>query len=116
MGIGTMLKMTLTPTPRWIKRVEKTGLPATAVVVSDPKEVMKGVYGYSGKDGWVDLEADVLTEIGEELKAKVKCRLSQTFALEPGTKVNVRYDPEDKTRVVLVDDFQTLLNYRLKPE
>jgi len=31
-------------------------------------------------------------------------------------KVNVRCDPKDRKRVVLVDDVQTLLNYRIKPQ
>jgi hypothetical protein len=30
--------------------------------------------------------------------------------------VNVRFDPDDRERVVLVDDIQTLLNSRLKPQ
>jgi hypothetical protein len=28
--------------------------------------------------------------------------------------VNVRYDPDDKTHVVLTDDVTTLLSYRVK--
>lgn len=118
MGIGSMLKMTLTPTPRWIKKVEANGEPASATVLSDPKEVIEDVAGYRGKDGWIDFKADVLTEEGEQFAAMAKCRLSQALGgmMEPGMKVNVRYDPKDKKRVVLVDDVQTLLNYRIKPQ
>jgi len=118
MGIGSMLKMTLTPSPRWPEKVARDGRPASATVLSDPKEVMRGVAGYQGKDGWIDFEAEILTEEGEQFTTKAKCRLSQALGgmMEPGMKVNVRYDPKDRERVVLVDDVQTLLNYRLKPQ
>jgi hypothetical protein len=118
MGIGSMLKMTLTPTPGWIKDVERKGELASATVLSDPKQVIEGVGGYRGKDGWIDFQADVLTEIGEQFTATAKCRLSQALGgmMGPGMKVNVRYDPKDHERVVLVDDVQTLLNYRIKPQ
>jgi hypothetical protein len=118
MGIGSMLKMTLTPSLRWIKGVERDGKPASATVLSDPKDVLDGVAGYQGKDGWIDFEAEILTEVGEQFTTKAKCRLSQALGgmMEPGMKVNVRYDPKDRKRVVLVDDVQTLLNYRIKPQ
>jgi hypothetical protein len=116
MGVLSMFSKTLTPSPHWIKKVEKNGMTGTATVLTNPSEIMKGVAGYQGRDLWIDFEADVLTDVGEEYKAKVKCRLSQALGgmIEPGMKVNVRYDPNDKTRVVLVDDVQTLLNYRVK--
>jgi hypothetical protein len=118
MGIGSMLKMTLTPTPGWIKKVERDGRPASATVLSDPKKIIDGVGDYRGKDGWIDFDADVLTEEGEQFTTKAKCRLSQALGgmMEPGMNVNVRYDSKDRGRVVLVDDYQTLLNYRIKPE
>jgi hypothetical protein len=34
--------------------------------------------------------------------------------LESEMKVKVRVDPKDRERVVLVDDVQTLLGYRVK--
>lgn len=116
MRIGSMLKISLSPTPRWIRDVEQNGEPALATVLTDPKEIIEGVAGYRGKDGWTDFKADVLPEVGERFAATTKCRLSQALGgmMEPGMKVNVRYDPEDRERVVLVDDVQTLLNYRLK--
>jgi hypothetical protein len=116
MKLGSMIKMAFLPTPGWVKDVEKKGEPASATILSDPKQVIEGIGGYSGKDGWIDFQADVLTEIGEQFTATAKCRLSQSFAMEPGMKVNVRYDPKDHERVVLVDDVQTLLNYRIKPQ
>jgi hypothetical protein len=118
MRIGSMLKMMLLPAPRWIKKVEANGDPASATVLSNPGKVIEGIGGYEGKDGWIDFQADVLTEVGEQFTATAKCRLSQALGgmMEPGLKVNVRYDPKDRKRVVLVDDVQTLLNYRLKPQ
>jgi hypothetical protein len=118
MKIGAMMKMAFLPTPRWIKKVEKNGRPASATVMSNPQEVIQGIGGYQGKDGWIDFQADVLSEVGEHFTATAKCRLSQALGgmMEPGLKVNVRYDPNDRERVVLVDDVQTLLNYRLKSQ
>jgi len=49
MGIGSMLKMTLTPTPRWIEGVEVNGRPASATVLSDPKQVIEGIGGYGAR-------------------------------------------------------------------
>lgn len=45
------------------------------------------------------------------------CRLSQALGglLEPGVTVNVRYDPKNKKRVLLMDDVMTLLRARIKP-
>ena len=133
MGIGSMLKMALSPTPRWIKGVEQNGQPALATVLSDPKEIIEGGRIFRSDPvipdelriywdlqcymrGGTDFEADVQTEVGERFAATTKCRLSQALAgrMEPGMKVNVRFDPDDRERVVLVDDVQTLLNYRLK--
>ena len=98
--------------------MEENGEPASATVLSNPGKVIEGIGGYQGKDGWIDFEADVLTEVGEHHTATAKCRLSQALGglMEPGLKVNVRYDPKDRKRVVLVDDIQTLLNYRLKSQ
>lgn len=49
-----MFKMLLLPSPGWVKTVAKNGKPASAEVRSDPKEILKGVAGYQGRDGWVD--------------------------------------------------------------
>jgi hypothetical protein len=46
MKYASMLKMTLSPAPRWVKGVEKKGEPASATVLSDPKKVLEGVAGY----------------------------------------------------------------------
>jgi len=46
----------------------------------------------------------------------MKCQLTQiTFGmLESGMTVNAKYVPAHKERVVLADDPQTLLQYRVK--
>jgi hypothetical protein len=111
-----MFKMIFSPTPGWIKDVEKNGTPAYAVVLSDPQGILKGVAGYQGRDGWIDVLAQIHPSVEAEFEAKMKCRLSQALGgmLEPGMKVNVKYDPKDKKRVLLVDDVNKLLSYRLK--
>jgi len=35
--------------PRWFDKVLAGGAPASAVAISDPKDVMKGVAGYQGR-------------------------------------------------------------------
>ena len=111
-----MFKMIFSPTPGWIKDVEKNGNPALAVVLSDPKDVLKGVAGYQGRDGWIDFQAQIHPSAEASFEARVKCRLSQALGgmLEPGMKVNVKYDPKNRKRVLLVDDVNKLLSYRLK--
>jgi len=46
----------------------------------------------------------------------MKCRFSTALGgmLAPGLKVNARLDPKDPRRVLLVDDVNKLLSYRLK--
>jgi hypothetical protein len=46
----------------------------------------------------------------------MNCQLTQiTFGmLEAGMTVNAKYDPANKERVVLMDDPQTFLQYRVK--
>ena len=111
-----MFKMIFGLTPGWIKNVEKNGKTAVAVVISDPQEVLKGVAGYQGKDGWIDVQARGEPADDAPFEAGMKCKLSQAIfgMLAIGMKVNVRYDPQDKKRVLLVDDANTLLNYRLR--
>jgi hypothetical protein len=113
-----LLKMMFGPTPRWIKDVESHGKAAQAVILSDPKEILKGVAGYEGRDGWIDVQAQVQPAGDVPFEARMKCRLSQAVfgMLEIGMTVNVRYDPENKSRVLLVDDVNALLRYREIPE
>jgi len=111
-----MFKVMFGPTPGWIKDVEKNGRPGKALVMSDPKDLLKGMGGYQGRDGWVDVRAQVETVVDGQFEAKVQCCLSTALGgmLEPGLRVNVKYDPKHKERVLLTDDVNTLLSYRLK--
>ena len=111
-----MLKMMFSPTPGWIKDVEKNGNPAQAVVLSNPQDLVKGIGGYQGRDGWIDVQVEVHPATGAVYQAKMKCRFSTALGgmLAPGLKVNVGMDPRDPSHVLLVDDVNKLLSYRLK--
>jgi len=102
--------------PGWIKDVQAKGQPAKAVVISEPKDNMKGVKGYEGRDMWLEVTARIEPEGAAPFEAKMKCQLSQIVfgMLEAGMTVNARYDAAHPDRVVLVDDQQTLLHYRIK--
>jgi len=41
--------------PRWFDKVVAVGTPASATVISDPKDVMKGVAGYEGGERYFDV-------------------------------------------------------------
>jgi hypothetical protein len=111
-----MFKMMITPTPSWAKDVEKNGKPAIAEVLSNPQDIMKGIGGYQGRDGWIDVEVNIRPSDEAEFEGKMKCRFSQAIGgmLATGMKVNVKYDLKDKKRILLVDDVNKLLSYRLK--
>ena len=111
-----MFKMIFTPSPGWLKNVEKSGKQAQALVISDPKSILKGVAGYQGKDGWIDLEVEGHPADEAPFRAKMKARFSPVLGgmLEPAMHVNVKYDGADRQRVMLVDDVNKLLSYRLK--
>jgi len=111
-----MLKMMITPTPSWVKDVEKNGKLAIAQVLSNPQDIMKGIGGYQGRDGWIDVEVKIHPSDEAEFEGKMKCRFSQAIGgmLTAGIKVNGKYDPKDKKRILLVDDVNKLLSYRLK--
>lgn len=102
--------------PGWVNNVEKNGTPAKAVILSDPKAMFKNVGGYEGEDKWVDVQARVEPANEPAYEVALKCKLSQAIfgMLEPGIRVNVKYDPKDKQRVLLVDDVNTLLQARVK--
>jgi hypothetical protein len=112
----TMLKMMFSVSPRWLKDVEKNGKPASAEVLSDPQQILKGVAGYQGRDGWIDVEVDVYPTDDVQFKAKMKTRFSTALGgmLAPGMRVNVKFDGKDKQHVLLVDDVSKLLSYRIK--
>jgi hypothetical protein len=109
-----MFKVMFGPTPGWIKDVQKNGRLAKALILSDPSELLKGVGGYEGRDGWVDVRAQIETVVDGQFEAKVQCRLSTSLAVKPGLRVNVKYDPGHKEHVLLTDDFNTLMSYRIK--
>jgi hypothetical protein len=82
------------------------------------------VAGYQGKDGWIEVRTEVhpaeeTSFLADEASfpTNMTCRLSQALGglLEPGVTVNVRYDPKNKKRVLLMDDVMTLLRARIKP-
>jgi len=111
-------------TPGWVKEVARNGKSASATVLSDPKTILQGVAGYQGKDGWIEVRTEVHpaeeTSFPTEeasFPANMTYRLSQALGglLEPRVKVNVRYDPKNKKRVLPTDDFNTLLRARFTP-
>jgi hypothetical protein len=110
-----LMKMVFRPKPGWIKRTEKDGTPATADLVGDPQAILKGIGGYQGKDGWVDVDARIQPSGDAPYEAKVTARLSQVVfgLLEAGQTVNVKIDPRSAEHVLLVDDVDTLLKRRV---
>jgi hypothetical protein len=117
MGLLDVFKMAWGPTPGWIAKVREAGQPATALVLRDPAAVesMRGVGGYRGKDGWIDVDVRVKTSAEPPFEATMKCKLSEAMfgMLSAGMDVSVRYDPAAKDHVVLMDDANTLLSKRV---
>jgi hypothetical protein len=116
MPIQGMLKMMFTPAPGWKKDVETNGKQARAAVISDPRELIKGIGGYQGRDGWLDVEVEVKPNDEVPFHGKMKCLFSTAIGgmLAPGLSVNVRYDGRDKRKIILMDDVNTLLGYRVR--
>jgi hypothetical protein len=87
-------------TPGWVRQVLVNGARASADVLKD--DPMDGM-GYRGDDMWIDLPVEVHPENDEPFKAQMKIRLSQAVfgLMAHGKRVSVRYDPKDKSRVVL---------------
>lgn len=88
--------------PSWIKRVAQSGKPATATVIEN--NAMTGIGGYEGEDVWLELPIKVQPSDVPAFDAKMKCKLSQTFLLKAGSQVQVRYDPSDRSKVILTSD------------
>jgi len=113
-----LFKMMFRPTPRWITAVQTTGTPAIAVILATPKEVetLHSGVGYEGRDGWLEVSVQVRPTDAAPFEAGMTCKLSQALfgRLAAGMQVNVRYDPTNPNRVVLVDDVHTLLRSRAK--
>ena len=106
-----MFRMMFGLTPRWVKKVEKEGKTATAVVKTTPSDVLKGVRSYSGADGWVNIEVVVHPRDDIQYDGKMLARYSQTVfgMIAAGAEVAVKYDPHHKDRILLVDDVTTLI-------
>jgi hypothetical protein len=111
-----MFKGMFSMAPGWLKSVQTNGQAAKAVVLSNPKDNLKGVQGYEGRDMWLEVTARIEPADQPPFEAKMKCQLTQIVfgMLEAGMTVNAKYDPVHKDRVVLVDDQQTLLHYRIR--
>jgi hypothetical protein len=99
-------------TAGWIKKVERDGSPAIAIILSDPQEVTQRVGNYEGPDAWVDIRARVEAPGTTPFEGALKARLSQVAVVRPGLRVNVKYDLKDPRRAVLVDDIPTILRNR----
>jgi hypothetical protein len=112
-----VLKTVNTPKAGWIEGVQGTGESATATVLAKPDAVteMGKVGHYSGHDPWIDADVRVAATSEPPFEAKAKIPLSTAMGglVEAGSKVNVRYDPENHDHVVVVDDVQTLLQRRI---
>lgn len=87
-------------TPGWIRQVRAYGTKANADVLKD--DPLDGI-GYRGDDMWINLPVEVHPYDDEPFKAFMKIRLSQAALGLPlhGKRINVRYDPKDRSRVVL---------------
>jgi hypothetical protein len=112
-----MLELMFGFKPRWFDKVLAEGMPASATVISDPKEVMKGVAGYHGGERYFDVVVRVASTCDGVHEQMMKTPLSQALGgmLESGMEVNVKYDAADPTKIVLADDVMALLNRRVRP-
>jgi len=90
-----LLKMMFAPTPSWIKKVEKTGKPAQATVLSGLNDIFKGISGNQGRDGRLDIEVEVQPIDETPFKVKMQWCLGTALGemVEPGLYVNGRYHP-----------------------
>lgn len=110
-----LLKMMFTIEPGWIKSTASNGVPAKATLTSDPQEIMKGIGGYEGKDGWIEIKAMVQVGTEPAYPATMMCKLTQAVfgAMKLGQTVNVKCDPKNAQHVLLVDDVHALLQSRV---
>jgi hypothetical protein len=112
-----MLELMFGFKPRWFDKVLAGGTPASAEVISDPKDVMKGVAGYHGGERYLNVVVRVGATYDGVHEQKMKTPLTTVLGgiLEPGMEVNVKYDAADPTRIVLADDLMALLTRRVRP-
>jgi len=97
--------------PMWVKRVSTTGKQATATVKAN--DYLKGV-GYEGGDLWLTLPVTVQPGDEPSFETDMACKLSQSLAAQAGTQVPVRYDPNNRKKVVLVGTTNEILMGRVK--
>lgn len=111
-----LLKMMFTAEPNWMQAVTDYGLSAQATLVEDPRAITKGIGGYEGEDGWIDLKVVVHPPSEPMYDARMKLKLSQAIfgLLAMGQTVNVKVDPKDLSHVLLSDDVHALIQSRVK--
>lgn len=91
--------------PSWTKQLAQNGVEAKATVIEN--NALKGIGSYKGSDVWLDILVRVHPVNETAYEAQMKCRLSQAIMLREGTETSVRYDPSNKSRVVLIGDEYT---------
>lgn len=100
-----MLWFVISPyiTAGWINRVRESGKSAKAEVLQG--DIMEGT-SYHGDDRWMEMRVEVRPKGEQPFRANMKIKLSQAVfgMLKQGSLVKVRYDPQDKSRVVLDED------------
>jgi hypothetical protein len=94
-------------TAGWINRVRANGRAATAEVMQGG--IMEGT-SYRGDDRWLEMRVEVRPKGERPFRANMKIKLSQAVfgMLQQGSQVTVRYDPQDRSHVVLADDLMKI--------
>jgi hypothetical protein len=95
--------------PRWMKRVEVGGITATAEVIENGYLAFRD--HHRGSDFWVKIPVRVEADHEPEFEAKMVCKLSYGQLLKVGSRVTVKYDPKNPSRVMLfgTPDLSSLL-------
>ncbi len=91
--------------PDWIDTVMIRGCQATATVLADPTEIIR----LAGKTEWVDLPVEVKVYDGEQFLSNMKCKLDALTgqSITKGTILEVKFDPLNRKRVLLVSQSVT---------
>ncbi len=114
-SLAPMLWFVISPflTAGWIEKVRESGKPAVAEVLQG--DVMEGT-SYRGDDRWLEMRVEVRPKGEKPYRANMKIKLSQAVfgMLKEGSLVNVRYDVQDKSRVVLAEDLLKIPGKRLE--
>jgi hypothetical protein len=86
------------------RQILEAGLPAEALVHSIRLGNTKVTYGAVDERWLAELELNVQPEVGPSFRAKVQhfVPLLEIPRFQAGEIVEVRYDPEDRTRVAIV--------------